>query len=449
MAIAPWEELPPIPEVPLKDPTTSQASELKARNEETNTRGRVWIKPDSPEPEDQLTRNDSSASRNTSTTGQRSVKVRGRIRNLFRSREVEGDDDDCNNDSLHDMASFLKSTGPSTDKSGEGVFIFNEPVKINTSRPRYEPREPIVRADSSDLIDFFREGSPRVLRNGSARTQSSTTPVRLPTAPITPPLTAREDNEMSSPLPSQTSPTQIHARSEPAALSSPPANHPPEPQIDTSRPVAVKWPLPAVLTWLERNSCSPEWQQTFRILQIEGSDFIDLESGQSIRKMLTIVYPQLTRECSESGKGWDKARERAEGQRLRKLIRELPVEEKYADVASVSEKGVNPTPATQSLEAIAGDPRGVVRNPIRNASTSPVSQVSTQKDLNSATVSSVIEHEEVTSEVQAAQPYQRPDLKSHGRSVSDEWVKRWTVLSPEEIARGRQPVSTVADAFTL
>lgn len=33
------------------------------------------------------------------------------------------------------------------------------------------------------------------------------------------------------------------------------------------------------------------------------------------------VYPSLARECTRSGTGWDQAREREEGKRMRRLIR--------------------------------------------------------------------------------------------------------------------------------
>jgi hypothetical protein len=455
-AIAPWEELSPIPELPQKESANDEAIETKANDEALGAKGRVWIKSDSPEPEDQPTQSDTVPSRNASTTGQRSVRSRGRIRNLFRSREVEEDEDDHNKDSLLDLASFLKSTSPDTRDSGEDVFIFNRPVKLSTSRPRYEARDPIVRADSSDLINFFREGSPRVLRNGSARTQGSTTSSRRLNEPMTPPLTAREDNEKPSPLPSQGSPIQALSRSHSATLPSPLASHPPEAQIDTSRPATTKWPLQAVLTWLEKNSFSPEWQQTFRVLQIEGSDFIELESGQSIRKMLTIVYPQLTRECTESGKGWDKARERAEGQRLRKLIRELPVDVKYEELASTPGKAANVTAASQP--PAKGEPTSESGRRTVAPSTStegapttkPTIQAPIPNDLNHEAVSPLSEQDEEILDMHTSlSTTKRPDTKGHSRNVSDEWVKRWTVLSPEEIARGREPVSPLAEAFTL
>ena len=38
------------------------------------------------------------------------------------------------------------------------------------------------------------------------------------------------------------------------------------------------------------------------------------------------IYPQLAKECTKSGNGWDQAKERLEGKRMRHLIREIKTE---------------------------------------------------------------------------------------------------------------------------
>ncbi|KAL4773799.1 hypothetical protein BDW60DRAFT_206082 [Aspergillus nidulans var. acristatus] len=88
---------------------------------------------------------------------------------------------------------------------------------------------------------------------------------------------------------------------------------------------AVQWPLDRVLLWLAKNGFSHEWQETFKTLEIEGADFLELGHGQNGRpnlgKMHTIVYPQLAKECEANGMVFDLTRERDEGKRMRKLIR--------------------------------------------------------------------------------------------------------------------------------
>jgi hypothetical protein len=462
-------ELPSNPEMPIRE----------VKDEESRARGRVWIREESPDGKDPPTRNGSSATQASSVAGQVSVKVRGRVRNPYRRRDERDDDDPA---SLLDMASFLRSTGPDTPRHSE-EDTFRQPVKPRRSRSRYEARDPIVRGDSSDLINFFREGSPVILKNGTARTPRSTTPVRRVHDPMTPPLTGREDNDKTPPFPSlprwedtekkpalplpperevtaekrplppQISPVQTYLRSQSAGFPSPLGSHPPEPQIDTSRPATTKWPLQAVVAWLEKNSFSLEWQDTFKVLQIEGSDFVELESGQSIRKMLTVIYPQLAKECSESGKGWDQARERAEGQRLRKLIRELPVDIKYEDGSTMTPK-MNTSkrrPASRSpnkADILSGGRRRAVTSP-----TEPItlrSRSAQAPALNQSKRTEILplpEAEEEPSNFFPAPPVTKPNEPARGRGesetsdVPDEWVRKWTVLSPAEIARGREVAS--------
>ncbi|KAL5334023.1 hypothetical protein BJX70DRAFT_34905 [Aspergillus crustosus] len=87
----------------------------------------------------------------------------------------------------------------------------------------------------------------------------------------------------------------------------------------------VQWPLDRVLIWLAKNGFSHEWQETFKTLEIEGADFLELGHGQNGRpnlgKLHNVVYPQLAKECEASGVPWDLAREREEGKRMRRLIR--------------------------------------------------------------------------------------------------------------------------------
>ncbi|KAL8724027.1 MAG: hypothetical protein Q9166_008171 [cf. Caloplaca sp. 2 TL-2023] len=90
---------------------------------------------------------------------------------------------------------------------------------------------------------------------------------------------------------------------------------------------SVQWPIDSVLIWLAANGFSNDWQETFRILDIHGSDFLELGRGNNGRGNFNVmhnqVYPRLARECSKSGTGWDQGRERDEGRRMRRLIRKI------------------------------------------------------------------------------------------------------------------------------
>lgn len=91
--------------------------------------------------------------------------------------------------------------------------------------------------------------------------------------------------------------------------------------------VDEQWPIDSVLIWLAANGFSNDWQETFRILDIRGAHFLELGRGHGGRgnfgMMHQQVFPRLARECTKSGTGWDQAREREEGKRMRKLIRKI------------------------------------------------------------------------------------------------------------------------------
>ncbi|KAL2057687.1 hypothetical protein ABVK25_002071 [Lepraria finkii] len=90
---------------------------------------------------------------------------------------------------------------------------------------------------------------------------------------------------------------------------------------------SFQWPLDRVLIWLAANSFSNDWQETFKGLDMHGTDFLDLGRGNGGRgnfgMMHQVVYPRLARECTKSGTGWDQGREREEGKRMRRLIRRI------------------------------------------------------------------------------------------------------------------------------
>lgn len=90
---------------------------------------------------------------------------------------------------------------------------------------------------------------------------------------------------------------------------------------------SLQWPIERVLIWLAKNGFSTDWQETFRHLGIQGEEFVELGRGTGGRgnfgMMHQMVFPRLARECNKSGTGWDQARERDEGKRMRRLIRKI------------------------------------------------------------------------------------------------------------------------------
>ena len=93
---------------------------------------------------------------------------------------------------------------------------------------------------------------------------------------------------------------------------------------------AKYWDIDRVLVWLASNGFSNDWQETFKILDIKGLSFLELGQANGGRgnfgMMHNSVYPTLATECARSGTGWDQAREREEGKRMRRLIRRIAEE---------------------------------------------------------------------------------------------------------------------------
>jgi mitogen-activated protein kinase kinase kinase len=119
--------------------------------------------------------------------------------------------------------------------------------------------------------------------------------------------------------------------------------------------LAAQWPMDKVLLWLQANNFSKDWQETFKNLNIHGAQFLQLGGRQAGRgnfgMMHQEVYPRLAKECSNSGTGWDQAREREEGKRMRRLIRVIvtgrPAEPSHrpSHARAESSGGANPTSA--------------------------------------------------------------------------------------------------------
>ena len=90
---------------------------------------------------------------------------------------------------------------------------------------------------------------------------------------------------------------------------------------------AGQWTLDRVLVWLGANDFSADWREVFKELNIHGVAFLDLGSANGGRGNFNVmhnhVYPALAKQCTRSGTGWDQAREREEGKRMRRLIRRV------------------------------------------------------------------------------------------------------------------------------
>jgi len=127
--------------------------------------------------------------------------------------------------------------------------------------------------------------------------------------------------------------------------------------------MAAQWPLDTVLIWLAQNQFSKEWQETFRVLNLHGRQFLEVGSPHGPRgnysTMHQVVYPQLSRECTKHGGQWDQQAERDEGKRLRRLIRGIvtgrPVEQSKT-VASHGRKDSSNSGHGGTLPSAGADP---------------------------------------------------------------------------------------------
>ncbi|KAH8644156.1 MAP kinase kinase kinase [Alternaria alternata] len=90
---------------------------------------------------------------------------------------------------------------------------------------------------------------------------------------------------------------------------------------------SMHWPAERVQHWLASNNFSRDWQETFRTLGLEGSKFLDIGRGHgskgNVAMMHQVIFPQLAKQCTASGTGWDQNRERDEGRKLRRLVRSI------------------------------------------------------------------------------------------------------------------------------
>ncbi|MCJ1308634.1 hypothetical protein MMC25_002287 [Agyrium rufum] len=126
------------------------------------------------------------------------------------------------------------------------------------------------------------------------------------------PLPLRDNPEHNgSALPATTRPPQKQASQSTSV-----------PTTSVSDPASA-WPLDRVLIWVAANGFSNDWQEIFKALNVSGVTFLQLGIRGHFGFMHNSVYPALAKQCNQSGTGWDQARERAEGKRMRKLVRAI------------------------------------------------------------------------------------------------------------------------------
>ncbi|KAF1956457.1 MAP kinase [Byssothecium circinans] len=90
---------------------------------------------------------------------------------------------------------------------------------------------------------------------------------------------------------------------------------------------SAAWPADRVQIWLASNGFSRDWQETFKELGLEGTRFLEIGRGHggkgNVAMMHQVIFPQLAKQCTASGTGWDQNRERDEGRKLRRLVRAI------------------------------------------------------------------------------------------------------------------------------
>ncbi|KAF2399775.1 hypothetical protein EJ06DRAFT_556891 [Trichodelitschia bisporula] len=86
----------------------------------------------------------------------------------------------------------------------------------------------------------------------------------------------------------------------------------------------AQWPLERVLSWLAQQGFSKDWQKTFEVLNLHGSQFLQIGGGHGVRgnvgMMHSIIFPKLQQ---LQGSAYDPSVEREEGKRLRRSVRKI------------------------------------------------------------------------------------------------------------------------------
>jgi hypothetical protein len=148
-------------------------------------------------------------------------------------------------------------------------------------------------------------------------------------------LPARETQEHSSPAPHMLSFPDPHSTPVPQSR---------DQQLPLDIPVSphdLQWPLERVIAWLADNDFSQIWQEAFKHLNIQGSQFLEIGRSQgnkpNVAFLHNLVYPQLQKECASAGIPCDQAKDREDGKKIRRLIRRI------VETGRSSANGSNPS----------------------------------------------------------------------------------------------------------
>ncbi|NJR31219.1 protein kinase [bacterium] len=103
------------------------------------------------------------------------------------------------------------------------------------------------------------------------------------------------------------------------------------------------------------NGFSNDWQETFQNLNIQLAEFIELgRGGSGAAKMHQVVYKELEAVCQKNSNAYQQAREREEGKRMRKLIRQV-ANQSRSDVAGSAGIGHRRRGSSQALPSASTD----------------------------------------------------------------------------------------------
>lgn len=117
---------------------------------------------------------------------------------------------------------------------------------------------------------------------------------------------------------------------------------------------ASQWPADRVQMWLANYGFSRDWQETFKTLGLEGTRFLEIGRGHggkgNVGMMHQVIFPQLAKQCTASGTGWDQNRERDEGRKLRRLVRAIVETGSSSNIRMPQRQDTNMTLASAGTE---------------------------------------------------------------------------------------------------
>ncbi|CAK3966802.1 MAP kinase kinase kinase mkh1 [Lecanosticta acicola] len=178
---------------------------------------------------------------------------------------------------------------------------------------------------------WFQSGTPSPYQQPPPQPASAPPPLQSNLPPPTPTgrqktlvLPAKETEQHTSPAESSRPPfTQNNTNQANDNASN--RDHSSSGDIPAS-PQDQNWPAERVQTWLVIHNFSKEWQAAFQHLSVSGGQFLDIGRSGGVRNigfMPQTLLPQVARECTANGVMWDQHKEREEGKRLRRLVRDV------------------------------------------------------------------------------------------------------------------------------